>query len=518
MSERGGAAAAARWNLPQNQGMRISRSHRLTGILVILPILLLALGLRVHEMRSQNLWFDEAIEFNIAARPLAEVVAADQAGTHDPPLFSVALNVWMLAGRTDFQARLLPVFASVLATAATFVLGRATFSAQAGWFSALLVAVAPRSVFYGLELNQYGFVLLLTVLSTLLVERYLKRPTTLRLTAFVGAGGAAILTHYSLAVFLVPLVAVGTLSLVRRRGQTRSRRWLGQWCVAISVLALIGGVLLWSYALPQKARLPASFAAVRYSEPINLAQEMERWTVQTEELLRTVLWGFEPTPFAWFTLGLLLIGTGVCLIRTGRRLVLYLLGGLLLAYWLAGVGFLVYWHRYQWYAFPLEVLVICGGLMTLAGGRYRRFLNPLAYLVLSGLALLLFVRLPAMSGSPFPETEQVNQVLDYLRPRYQEGDIIYVYYGARPAFVRYAAGDLARTAVIQGWSRGITREKQEAQLWEAINGRPRVWLLLAHTHASDAAILPEALNQRCRQIDQLAVTGAAGYLFDCAQP
>jgi uncharacterized membrane protein len=89
--------------------------------------LLLALGLRLNEMHGRSLWFDEAIEFNIAAHPLSEVIATDRASTHDPPLFSLALNLWMQAGSVDFQVRLLPVLASVLATAATFVLGRATF-------------------------------------------------------------------------------------------------------------------------------------------------------------------------------------------------------------------------------------------------------------------------------------------------------------------------------------------------------------------------------------------------------
>jgi hypothetical protein len=46
-----------------------------------------------------------------------------------------------------------------------------------GWLSALITAVAPRSVFYGQEVNQYALVLLLAVLYPLLLERYLRRPS-----------------------------------------------------------------------------------------------------------------------------------------------------------------------------------------------------------------------------------------------------------------------------------------------------------------------------------------------------
>jgi len=93
--------------------------------------------------------------------------------------------VWLQTGRTDLYVRFLSVCASVLAVAITFVLGCRIYSTRAGWFSALLVAVAPRAVYYGFELNQYAFVLLLSVLDLLVLERYLQRPTLRHLLAFL---------------------------------------------------------------------------------------------------------------------------------------------------------------------------------------------------------------------------------------------------------------------------------------------------------------------------------------------
>lgn len=487
--------------------------------MIVVPILLLALGLRLNEMHGQSLWFDEAGEYNVAARPLSEVVAADQAGTNDPPLFSLALNLWMQAGHTDFHVRLWPVFASILATAVTFVLGRALFSTPVGWFSALLVAVAPRAVYYGLELNQYAFVLLLTVLNTLLLERYVKRPTLMRLAVFLLTGTAAILTHYELAIFLVALVLVATLSLVRTRVVANRRRLLAQWFGGLAGLALVGVILLWIYALPQKARFPETYAPARFfNGPVVLSQEIETWAVQTEELLRTLFWGFEPAPFAWLMLGLLIVSTVICLFRPARRLALYFITSLALAYLMAGSGFLLYWHRYVLYAFPLAVLLICGGTFMLASGRYRRYLMPVAYLMLSVLAILLFSRLPAISGKPVPETEQFGEVMQYFQPRYQDGDAIYVYYAAKPAFTRYGTDALLKAAIFQTWSRGVAPEKQQADLWKAVGNTPRVWLLISHSHPSDASVLLDALKSRCQQLDVLEVTGAAGYLFECATP
>lgn len=493
-------------------------SSRFARILIVAPILLLALGLRLNEMHGRSLWFDEAIEFRVATQPLSEVVATDQASTHDPPLFSLTLNLWMQAGRTDFQVRLLSVFASVLATAVTFVLGRVIFSATAGWFSALLVAVAPRSVFYGLELNQYAYVLLLTVLSTVLLERYLKRPTWVRLVLFLLTGTAAILTHYELAIYLVPLILVGTLSLMRNRVVANRRRLLTQWVGGVGVLMLAGVILLWTYALPQKARLPETFAPARFNGPISVVKEIETWVVQTDELTRTLLWDFQPAPFAWLTTVLLIVSTVACLFRPSRRLALYFIIGLALAYLMAGIGFLIYWHRYVWYAFPLEVLLICGGTFTLAGGRYRRYLTPAAYLVMSALAILLFSRLPAISGHPFLETEQFSEVMQYLQSHYHNGDAIYVYYGAKPAFTRYQTDELSKAAALQVWSRDVAPAVQQARLWKAVGDAPRVWLLMSHIYLPDASVLPDALKNRCHQTDTIQVTGSAGYLFECVTP
>jgi uncharacterized membrane protein len=408
------------------------------------------------------------------------------------------------------------VFASILATALTFVLGRAVFSTPAGWFSALLVAVAPRSVYYGLELNQYAFVLLLAVLSTLLLERYLKHTTLLRLVAFLLTCIAAFLTHYELVLYMAALVLVGTLALVWRRPMPDRRRLLAQWCGGLGVLALAGVILLLTYALPQKARLPVSYAPVRFNEPVSIVREIGTWAVQTDGLVRSLLWGLQPVSFDWVTTGLLIVSTIACLFRSGRRLALYFLVSLVLAYFMAGIGFLVYWHRYVWYAFPLVVLILCGGLLTLANGRYRRYLMPIVYFVLSALAVLLFSQLPVISRQPFPETEQFGEVMQYLQASYQEGDAIYVYYGAKPAFTRYGTDELRGVAALQAWSRGVASDKQQADLWNTVGDTPRVWLLMSHGHPTDDSILLDALKNRCQLADAIEVTGSAGYLFECA--
>ncbi len=486
---------------------------------LIVPILLLALGIRLHEMNGRSLWLDEAVEFNVAAHPLSEIIASDQASTHDPPLFSLLLGVWMQLGREDFFVRFLPVFTSILTVVCVFVLGNRIFSLPVGWFSALLMAVAPRSVYYGLELNQYAFVLLFAPLGALLLERYLQRSTPGRLCAFIAMTILAILTHYALAIYMAALAVIGTLSQVFNRDLSNRRRTLIAWLAGLGVVAAIGLVLLFGYAMPQKARLSEAAVPVRFEDHRLVLQEVENWLVQTNESIRILLWGFDRPVYTWITATLLIFGTIAGLLRaSSRRLALYFVVSLMFAYVMEGIGFFVYYYRNISYVLPLGVLLLSGSVFFIADNRFKRYLTPIAYLMMIMLAVLLARELPMISHEPFPETEQFGDVMQYFEIRYRPSDAVYVYYGAVPAFQRYADDNVLKAATLQPWSRGVSLEKQQAGLWTAVGDASRVWLLMSHVDPSDASILPDALKSRCRQIDVIEAIKSAGYLFECAKP
>ena len=139
---------------------------------VILIIVLFAFFVRTYPFTPVSLWLDETIEYHVANRPIREVVQADRDLTHDPPLFSLLLGLWMKVGKTDVYLKMLSVFFSVLATAIIFTLGRYSANIWAGYLAAFITAVAPRSVYYGQEVNQYALVLLFATLCPFLLERY----------------------------------------------------------------------------------------------------------------------------------------------------------------------------------------------------------------------------------------------------------------------------------------------------------------------------------------------------------
>ena len=500
--------------------VKIHSATRPAWLTTLVPILILwlALGVRLIALNDRNFWLDESIEFNVANRPLAQVVLADQAATHDPPLYSLLLNVWMNIGREDFTLQCLSVFLSVLAVAIMLTLGRQALSMTTGLVAGLIVAVAPRSVFFGLEVNQYGLVMLLAVLCLWRLERYFQSPTRRHLAQFGIASVAAMLTHYQLDLYVAALVLIGTLRQLPRLRRQPPRQII-EWLGLLGGLVAIGAILLFAYALPQKARLPSGFAPAFFATAPPIRQIMELLLTQTVNILRFVFYGNEQPGPAWLPIGLIAIGGGVTFGRgRGRWLGLYLIAALLIGFAASGFGFLIFDGRYVWYVFPVATLLVATALTLAPRPMWQSVWSSGGRVIGVVLVGLLVVRLPVISNVPFAETEHLGDIIRQVDAQIQADDVVYVYYGASSQFTRYASDTLKRAATLETWARSRPTEIRQANLWQAVSNHNRVWFLTAHVNLQDDVPLRDALASRCRPVEQIELVGAASYLFDCHLP
>jgi hypothetical protein len=262
--------------------------------------------------------------------------------------------------------------------------------------------------------------------------------------------------------------------------------------------------------------LPDTFAPVRFNSPISVRNEIQTWLEQTVEIVSFLFWGYKPTVLKWFTVAILIAGgiVGV-LLPTSRRTVVYFVTGLVVGYVAAGFGFLVYWDRYLWFAFPLCALLVCIGIL----GPSRKWPNRYLMLISASVAIvfvgLLVSYLPSVSGQPFLETEQFGDVVHHVEKHRQPGDVIYVYYGAGMAFKVYASQELFNAAIIENWVRHLPLAEQRAKMWAVMGGKSRAWILITHVYEKEDSNLLDKLNKTCRQLDAIKSINAAGYLFDC---
>jgi uncharacterized membrane protein len=139
---------------------------------VVLLLLLIGFGLRVHGLDLQPLWGDEGWSFYFAAMPLGEMAAKTAIDIH-PPLYYAILHLWLnLIGFDPEAARFVSVVFGTILIAVGYQFGRELLagSRQGAWLGlafAGVLTVAPMAVYYSQEVRMYSLVTLLGLASTL---------------------------------------------------------------------------------------------------------------------------------------------------------------------------------------------------------------------------------------------------------------------------------------------------------------------------------------------------------------
>jgi len=124
---------------------------------VALLIVWLAFALRLWHLDTQSLWHDEGLSWWFARAPLLDTLRG-VAGTEHPPLYFLALGLWMrAAGESAFALRFLSVVGGVLAVAVLLGLARRWGWRTAGLMAALFLAWNPTHIWYSQEVRSYAW-------------------------------------------------------------------------------------------------------------------------------------------------------------------------------------------------------------------------------------------------------------------------------------------------------------------------------------------------------------------------
>jgi hypothetical protein len=193
-----------------------------TARALLAAITLLALGLRLHGLTDQPLWFDEV---NTICR--ADASSPIGVVTHDrwdvqAPLYDVF--TWALVkvcGRGELAVRLPAAIVGAALVPATWLLTSEFF---AGWIAAaiaaLLVAVAPVLVAYGQEARPYALLALLTAVALHATARVVASGGERGVRRLALLGPLLLLTHYYGAL----VVASIAVHLALNHASWRERR------------------------------------------------------------------------------------------------------------------------------------------------------------------------------------------------------------------------------------------------------------------------------------------------------
>jgi hypothetical protein len=114
--------------------------------------------------------------------------------------------------------------------------------------------------------------------------------------------------------------------------------------------------------------------------------------------------------------------------------------------------------------------------------------------------------------------QEIRPVMHYLQTHWHEGDTLYVYYGAIPAFQYYRERlGLAAIPALEGigsrnhWPRYLDE-------LDKLRGRPRVWVLLSNVYRGggidERILFLEYLDYIGTRLDAITAYGAEAYLYN----
>lgn len=140
--------------------------HKMPGWIWLIPILILAVNVRLTYLTKADIWHDEGYTAAIIQQPIGEIIAITTTDVH-PPLYYVIMHVWQLIfGNSVASLRGFSVTCGVLTIALLFLLLQKLFSKRIAVFGSFLAALGPFLIRYSDEARMYALAALLAVAMT----------------------------------------------------------------------------------------------------------------------------------------------------------------------------------------------------------------------------------------------------------------------------------------------------------------------------------------------------------------
>lgn len=191
---------------------------------VMVAVLLLAASLRFQALGAQSLWNDEGNSYVQATRGLVEIAEHAARDIH-PPGYYWLLAIWRaLAGDSEFALRAPSVFASLLAIAITFAIGRHLLGAGVGVLAGLFAALNSFNIYYAQEARMYALLALWGAAGMWALLALLCRPSLRAALALGAINAAGLYTHYAYPLMLMVQGVVGVLWLLALARRPHERK------------------------------------------------------------------------------------------------------------------------------------------------------------------------------------------------------------------------------------------------------------------------------------------------------
>ena len=433
---------------------------------------------RIYHLGFKSLWLDEALLVQFANGNLEHVLGHNAFYNSYPPLFAILVHEIMAIGTSEWILRAIPCLAGIAAIPMIYLLSRNFISHRFAFFSAVLVALSPNQIMYSQQVVAYSLTFLFAEINLCLFLRFLGRVTWqnalfLGLIIFI-----SIFLHYGLAVLVL---SINILFVMRVINMEQPAKAIALWSVA-QAMGLIAAFAVYHYSFKYQFT-PGGFGA-DYLHP-------GYWDGTFHNLVSIAMFNTKDIfgfafPMSYLMIILVILGviwvTQVEIpIRSGSIMLL------VMPFWVTFILAVVRLYPYVGarqtvYLSPMIYVFAAIGVSFLFSQRHMRSVGIVCIAVLmfqGGQNAIEYLRSEG--------TGNMRPVVRTLESLLRKDDLIYVYYGAQPAFEYYFRGH--DHPFVRGVESRQAPEKYLQQLSEVLAQGRRVWIVISHSRYSEGDMI-----------------------------
>lgn len=197
--------------------------------LILLAILLLGLFLRIYDLSTESIWFDEGgsvLYAKLNIFPLLETVSSQDC---TPPFYYVILHFWIsIFGESEFFLRLFSVIVSLSSIYFLYKVGALLYNKHVGLLSSLILSVSSFHIYYSQEARSYGLMVLLTLLSFYFLLKILKKGKLAVSFGYIITSVLLIYTHiYGIFIIIAQNIYILTIFFLSRETlEINIKKWI----------------------------------------------------------------------------------------------------------------------------------------------------------------------------------------------------------------------------------------------------------------------------------------------------
>jgi hypothetical protein len=487
-----------------------------------LPWIIICFGIVLrlyHYLANRSLWLDEAAlalgtintPFLQLLEPLYNVQAAPIG------FLMVERLIINIFGTSEYALRLFPFLCGIAALFLFYAVASRYLQPKSLPIALFLFAFCPSLIYYSSEVKQYSVDVAIALLLYLVAIHIDRERLTIPHILFYGVIGAVAVwfSHPSLFI-LISIAIVLALSSLRRREYVKLR-----------VLSIIFSFWAFSFV--------ASYL-VSLQDLSGRQYLLDWWSFSFMPLppssISDAKWFLE-TFFGTFDypVGLSLSGLAalsflagcISLYTAKKKTLLLLIFPIFLTLLASGFHKYPFSDRMLLFIVPSVLLLIAEGAELI---RSKISSHNTAVLGIIFIGLLLIYPLNVTIDNildPYSKQE-IKPVIEYVRENQQDEDVLYIYYGAGPAFEYYSAryGYNVNDYVV-----GIC-SKENWENWNnyinelhMLRGNKRIWILFSHvctwTGVDEEKFFLLHLDDMGTRLDSFKSAGASVYLYDLSQ-